>query len=274
MKLFSLAAVVALGYVGVTLMYALLQRSLVYYPQAQAEDAAVAAVRRAGGEPWLDEEGRWLGWWQGDAGARHRVLVLHGNAGHALSRRYWVDLFQSFHASGPWRVHVLEYPGYGPRPGVPTEASLRDAALQALDHLQAEDSAPVLLLGESLGSGVAAHLVAQRRDAVAGLLLVTPFSSLVAAARHHLPLLPVSLLMLDRFDTRGLLADYEGPLVVVTGSEDRVVPEKLALPLVQDHRGPLLHWSQPGADHNAIDLNPRAGGWQDIDQFLRRHISD
>ncbi len=274
MKLFSLAAMVALGYVGITLVYALLQRSLVYYPQTQAADAAVAAVRRTGGEPWLDEDGRWLGWWQGAADARHRVLVMHGNAGQALSRRYWVDLFLSFQASGPWRVHVLEYPGYGPRPGVPTEASLREAALQALDRLQAERRAPVLLLGESLGSGVAAHLVAQRRDAVAGLLLMTPFSSLVDAARHHLPLLPVSLLMRDRFETRQLLDDYDGPLVVVTGTDDRVVPEKLALPLVQAHRGPLLHWSQPGADHNAMDLDPRSDGWRDIDRFLRRHIRD
>lgn len=272
MRLSSLVGIVIFGYVGVTLFYALLQRSLIYYPQTQGLDTARAAAEQRGGSAWLDTDGNWLGWYRSAPGAARRVLVLHGNAGQALDRQYWTSLFSGLQRSGPWEVYLLEYPGYGPRAGRPTEQTLRHAAQQAMDRLQAQRRQPVLLVGESLGSGVAAHVVAERPDTVAGLLLVTPFSTLVAAARHHLPGLPVSLLMRDRFDTLHLLADFEGPMVMVTGSADRTVPEHLALPLKRAHTGPLLHWSQPGAGHNTLDLNPRSAGWREIDAFLARYL--
>lgn len=100
---------------------------------------------------------------------------------------------------------------------------------------------------------------------------MTPFASLVATARHHLPFLPVSLLR-DRFETRELLTDFEGPMVMVTGTADRTVPERLALPLKATHRSPMLHWSQPGAGHNTLDINPHSAGWQEIDAFLARYL--
>ena len=268
----SLIGIAILGYVGITLFYALLQRSFIYYPQTQSLDTALVDVTRRGGSAWRDEDGNWLGWYQGTPDATRRVLVMHGNAGQALDRQYWAKLFFGLEQSGPWEVYVLEYPGYGPRSGRPSEQTLRDAALEAMDKLQAQRSEPVLLLGESLGSGVAAHVVAARPKAVAGLILVTPFSSLLATARYHLPFLPVSLLMRDRFDSLELLADFRGPLVIVTGSADRTVPERLALPLKDAHQGPLLHWSQPGAGHNTLDINSHSAGWRDIDAFLAEYL--
>ncbi|MDO8863737.1 alpha/beta fold hydrolase [Haliea sp. E1-2-M8] len=272
MRLSSLVGTVVLGYIGVTLFYALLQRSFIYYPQTQRMDSALTDVARLGGSAWLDKDGTWLGWYKSEPGATRRVLVMHGNAGQALDRQYWINLFFGLDQSGPWEVYIMEYPGYGPRAGRPTEQTLRNAALQAMDQLQAQRAGAVLLLGESLGSGVAAHVVAARPEAVAGLILVTPFSSLGATARHHLPFLPVSLLLRDRFDTLELLTDFKGPMVMVTGRADRTVPERLALPLKSAHQGPLLHWSQPGAEHNTLDLNPRSAGWREIDVFLARYL--
>ena len=97
---------------------------------------------------------------------------------------------------------------------------------------------------------------------------MTPFAALGAVAQYHMPFLPVSLLLRDRFNTLELLVGFDGPLVIVTGSDDTIVPEQLVLPLKAAHRGPLLHGSQPGAGDNTIDMNPRAAGWQEIDAFL------
>ena len=272
MRALGFAGMVMLAYLAVVLVYALLQRSFIYYPQTQSLESAQASVERTGGSAWQDGDGNWLGWRQAAPGATRRVLVMHGNAGQALDRGYWARLFRGLHESGPWEVLVLEYPGYGPRPGTPSEPALRDAALQAMDLLQAQRAGPVLLLGESLGSGVAAHVAAARPETVAGLLLVTPFASLGAVAQHHMPFLPVSLLLRDRFDTLALLAGFDRPMVIVTGSDDSIVPEQLALPLQAAHRGKLLHWSQPGAGHNTIDVDPRAAGWREIDAFLAAHL--
>ena len=272
MKAFELAGFVGLGYLVLVLVYGVMQRSFIYFPQTQDPQAALAGVERMGGSAWLGANGNWLGWHQAAPGARRRVLVMHGNAGQALDRGYWVRLFRGLHESGPWEVFVLEYPGYGPRPGKPSEQVLRDAALPAMDVLQAQRPEPVLLLGESLGSGVAAHVAAARPETVAGLLLVTPFASLVAVAQHHMPLLPVSLLLRDRFDSLTLLSGFDGPMVIVTASDDNIVPEQLALPLKAAHRGQLLHWSQPGAGHNSIDTDPRSAGWRRIDAFLAAQL--
>lgn len=274
MRVMKFVGIVILTYLAVVLVYALMQRSFIYHPQTQSLEAALASVERLGGSAWRDAGGKWLGWRHGTPGATRRVLVMHGNAGQAVDRRYYAELFRGLHESGPWEVYVLEYPGFGPRSGKPSEQTLRDAALQAMDQLQAERPGPVLLLGESLGSGVAAHVAAARPNAVAGLLLVTPFASLVAVARNHMPFLPVALLLRDRFDTLKLLSDFDGPMVIVTGSADDIVPEHLALPLKAAHQGKLLHWSQPRAGHNTIDVNPRAEGWREIDAFLAAQLSE
>lgn len=273
MRVIKLVGIAVLIYLAVVMFYALMQRSFIYFPQTQGPAAAQASADRMGGGAFRDEDGNWLGWRQPSPGASRRVLVMHGNAGQALDRRYFTELFRGLHESGPWEVTVLEYPGYGPRGGKPSEQALRDAALQAMDLLQAERAGPVLLLGESLGSGVAAHVAAGRPDTVAGIVLVTPFASLGAVAQHHMPFLPVALLLRDRFDNLKLLADFEGPMVIVTGTDDTIVPEPLALPLKTAHRGPLLHWSQPGAGHNNIDVNPRSEGWREIDAFLALHLA-
>jgi len=269
MKFIGIAVLV---YLAVVLFYALAQRAFLYHPQAQGVDSARATAERFGGNAWRDDDGNWLGWHYGAPDAPRRVLVMHGNAGQALDRRYVTQLFGGLHDSGPWEVFVLEYPGYGPRAGRPSERSLRDAALQAMALMQARRPGPVLLLGESLGSGVAAHVAAARPDDVAGLLLVTPFAALGDVARHHLPFLPVGLLLRDRFEARELLKEFAGPLVIVTGTDDTIVPEPLALPLKAAHRGKLLHVSQPGAGHNTIDFDPRARDWREIDAFLAAHL--
>jgi len=274
MKLIHLVGTLLFLYLAVVLYYVMMQRSFIYFPQTQSLDNALARVDSMGGTAWRDGNGNWLGWRDGAPGAKPRVLVMHGNAGQAVDRYYWTALFRGLYESGPWEVFVLEYPGYGPRPGKPSEQALRDAALQAMDLLQAQQPGPVLLLGESLGSGVAAHVAAKRPDAVAGMLLVTPFASLGAVAQHHMPFLPVSLLLRDRFDTLKLLTDFDGPMVIVTGSDDTIVPEQLALPLKAAHRGKLLHWSQPGAGHNTIDVDPRATGWREIDTFLAEQVAE
>jgi uncharacterized protein len=272
MRMIKFVGIVIITYLAVVLIYTLKQRSFIYYPQPQGLEAALASVDRMGGSAWQDAGGTWLGWRQGTSGAVRRVLVMHGNAGQALDRHYWTELFRGLRESGPWEVYVLEYPGYGPRPGQPSEQTLRDAALQAMDLLQAERPGRVLLLGESLGSGVAAHVAAARPQTVAGLLLVTPFASLGAVAQHHMPFLPVSLLLRDRFDTLTLLSGFDGPMVIITGTDDNIVPEPLALPLQAAHRGQLLHWSQPGAGHNSIDTDPRTAGWRQIDAFLAAQL--
>lgn len=270
--LLILTAAAGLLYLSIVAFYAVMQRSLMYYPTNVSIEEAQGLAEAQGGAPWLDVEGRWLGWTaasdatRGDR--RSRALVLHGNAGMALHRGYYADLLAGFEASGPWAVHVLEYPGYGPRDGEPGQPALVAAAVDAVDRLLAKDSTPLLIIGESLGSGVAVALVRERPDAVAALLLISPFDSMVNLARHHVPWLPVGLLLRDRYDNLGALRDNAKPLAVVTAGKDEIVPAERAEPLVQQHTGPALLETQPAAGHNTLRFDPRRAPWPAVDAFL------
>ena len=111
-------------------MLASLQRRLLYFPERHELEPATTAARRYGLEPW-SADGQFLGWRSASPAqpARAVLLVLHGNAGSALDRTYFRDVFQ---AAGPVDVVLLEYPGYGPRLGTPSQQSLVTACSDAV----------------------------------------------------------------------------------------------------------------------------------------------
>ena len=270
-------AVIGLIYLLFVAFYALMQRSLIYYPTSVPIEQALQMAEALGGAPWLSSDGRWQGW-KIETGAvppegnrpraRARALVFHGNAGMALNRSYYAELLSRFEASGPWEVYIFEYPGYGPRAGTPGEEAFAAAAVDAVDELLAQNPDPMLIIGESIGSGMASELVHRRPEAVSALLLITPFDSMVNLARHHMPLLPVGLLLRDHYNNREALLDFDKPLIVVTAGKDTIVPAQLAEPLIEQHTGPILHQVQPDAGHNSLHFNAEQTPWSEVDAFL------
>lgn len=259
-------AVVVVVTAGVyVLMLAALQRQMIYYPM-RADAAALAAeataLRMA---PWRDAQGRAHGWVrEGDAPDAPRLVVFHGNAGYALHRGYFADGFAG------WQVFLFEYPGYGARDGEPSAESIKQAAGEALESLLAADKRPLFLLGESLGSGVACETAAAHPHAVAGLVLVTPFTTLEELASHHYPWLPVSLLLTERYDCVGPLRDFRGPIAVVLAGRDEIVPVALGRRLYETYAGPKYLHEDARAGHNSIDYDPRRAWWAEIAAFLLR----
>jgi pimeloyl-ACP methyl ester carboxylesterase len=194
-------------------------------------------------------------------------MVLHGNAGYALHRVYYARGFAALDEG--WQVFLFEYPGYGARDGSPSEEAIKRAALAALQRLLDEDDArPVYLVGESLGSGVAAYLAAEYSAQVAGLLLVTPFTSLVDVAAHHYPVLPVRLFLRERYDNREALARYGGPVAFLLAGRDEIVPTRLGRELYDRYRGPKWLRVDENAGHNSLDFRPGASWWRELSSFL------
>jgi pimeloyl-ACP methyl ester carboxylesterase len=244
-------------------MLGLLQRKLLYFPVRQDLARATALAAQLGLEP-LAARGRFLGWRARASGTpRGALLVLHGNAGSALDRLPFRDVFQR---AGQVEVVLLEYPGYGPRPGVPSQASLVGAAREALALLRGE-GLPVVLAGESLGSAVAALAAAEAPGEVAGLLLVTPLASVAAVARRHLPLLPTALVR-DAYRADRALPRYPGPVAFLVAERDEVVFPDLGLALHEARTGPKRLWLEPGAGHNEIRYDPDDPRWGEVLRFL------
>jgi uncharacterized protein len=268
-RMLSFLGLLASGLLLLVLALYLFQRRLIYYPSTGSASELTAAAGRRGLEPWLDPSGEIVGWRErgGRPEARARMLALHGNAGYALHRTYYVEALQRLSGGADWEVILLEYPGYGARPGRPSEAALTQAGADAIDLLLAEDNRPLYLLGESIGSGPASALAGAGHP-IAGLLLVTPFTSLPEVAARHYPGLPTRLMLLDRYDNEAALARFAGPVVLVVAGRDEIMPAGMGERLAAAAAGRKLLLEQPQADHNTLDLDPHAAWWEEASRFL------
>jgi len=178
-------------------------------------------------------------------GAGGRVIVwFHGNAESAAG---YLPLAAGF-ANAGFDVFLAEYRGYGGNAGRPSEAGLYadgEAALDALSKLGYRP-AEVVLVGNSLGTGVAAELAVRRPPAL--LLLISPFTSAVDMGRTIAgPLAP--LLVADRFDTLSKIGRVRSPVVILHGALDEIVPVTMGRRLAAACPG-ARYVEVPGATHN------------------------
>jgi hypothetical protein len=245
----------------------LAQRRLLYFPERSDRASAERQARALGLEPFTDA-GELLGWRaRHPAGARGRLVVLHGNAGSALDRAYFVDAFASAVPALPLDVYLVEYPGYGPRPGAPSQAALVSAARSAIAAARRDGPGPVLVAGESIGSGVAALAAAEAPAEVDGLLLVTPLASVPAVARRHYRFLP-ALVHRDAWRADLALPRYGGPVAFLVAGADEVVFADLGRALFDAYPGPKRLWLEERAGHNTLDWRPGLTRWREMVEFV------
>ena len=242
-------------YLGIVLLALLLQRRLLYFPTKLPLESAAATARREGFEPWKTSAGQTIGWKLPARGSpTGSVMVVHGNAGYALDRGY---LAQPIHAAAALDVYVLEYPGYGARPGSPSMKSFLAAGEEAFNLLPS--GTPVYLVSESIGAGVVANLAQKFPAKVGGVLLFAPYDDLGSVAQSQMPLLPVKWILRDRFRPAVWLADYHGPVKVVIAERDEIIPARFGRRLFDSCAGPKELQVVPDAGHN--DLAEQSPEW-------------
>jgi pimeloyl-ACP methyl ester carboxylesterase len=266
MKTMALAGVLFLMF---CLVVFLAQRRMMYFPLKLQEQSYLRQGARIGLIPWRNGTGQFIGWRapDGRGPAEGRAVVFCGNAGNALGRMGYVMGFQGPAVRGRWEVLILEYPGYGSRPGHPSEASLVAAGLEALDQLSQEPRLPTVLVGESLGSGVAALCASKRAGQVDGLFLVTPFNRMRDVAAFHYPVLP-SILVLDRYEGAEALKAWHGRLALLVAENDSIIPARFGRKLFDGFAGPKRLWTARGADHNDWGGFPGHPMWREVTEFL------
>jgi uncharacterized protein len=252
------------AFAALTVVAFAFQRRLLYFPERLDERTAAARGRALALDPWRSRDGALRGWRAAPAvPPRARVLVFHGNAGSALDRAFYAAALVPRGLS----TSILEYPGYGARAGTPSEDTIAAAAVEAVDALAAEGSQPILLLGESLGSGVAARAARLRPGAVRGVFLVTPFARLTDVAHLHFPVVPRFLLR-DRWAPVDDLARFPGPIAILLAGRDEVVTADQGRDLFAALPGTKRLWEQPAATHNGLDLRPDSALWDEVLAFL------
>ncbi len=258
-KVFLLAV---LAYLLVCLYVFFRQRAMLYHPQPVSEDRMAELARETGMSRWTDHAGSPLGWVTRDGAGDPPVLILHGNAGNALGRQQLIEKLRGAGAGG--RIFVADYPGYGSAPGSPSQRSLTEAATKALDAMPGR----AIVVGESLGTGVAAQAARIRPEKIQGIILITPFDSMVSAAAHHYPWLPVRLLLMDRFNSVTALKSFPGPVAILASENDTTTPPEGARRLFEALRGPKQMWEVKSSGHNDAIANLTAHEWTKVWDFV------
>jgi pimeloyl-ACP methyl ester carboxylesterase len=243
----ALCAYAALG----GLLY-LLQDSLIFLPSRHRAGELEQNAAKKGFEVWRDKSGAEIGWQSADGDPANTLVFLHGQGGNALHgaflRKY------SNLLGGNWKIFLLEYPGYGNRSGIPSEKSLTASAIDAIDLLAETPDRRIWVMGQSLGSGVACAAAHERPTQIAGLILLTPFNSLVAAAAHKYPFVPVAPFLRTRFDSVQNLASFPGPVAFFLCEKDTTIPITLGRQFSDGFTGRKKIWIDSQRDHDASGI--------------------
>jgi fermentation-respiration switch protein FrsA (DUF1100 family) len=255
---FGLKVVIYLiaGYALFTGAIYLAQRRMMYFPAAHLPTPIEAGLGVAHTITLHTRDGLELIAWHippKAGGANLTVVYLHGNGGNIAGR---VHRARPLVANG-YGLLMVEYRGYGGNPGNPTEQGLYADARAGLDFLRSEgvSADQIVLLGESLGSGVAVQMAAELGRAgtpAAGLILEAPYTSTTDVAATAYWFLPVRWMMKDRFDSLAKISDIKTPLLVVQGERDRTIPVALGRRLLAAAPEPRRGIFIPDAGHNDL----------------------
>jgi uncharacterized protein len=243
------------------------QRSLLYPASDRRTTAAEAGL--AGFQDLVlstpDRE-RLVAWWKPPQPGKALVLYLHGNGGSLWNRRWRA---QALTASGRGLL-MISYRGYSGSTGTPTEAGLHTDARTAYDWLtRSYEPARVVAYGESLGTGVAVRLASAQP--LGGLILDAPYTSTADVASLTYWYVPVSWLMLDQFRSLDTIPKVTAPILILHGTDDRIIPFALGERLYAAAPEPKRFVRIEGGNHAR---NLEQGGLEAVDALLAEVEAD
>ena len=210
----------ALAYCGVLALMYLFQRSLMYFPDAARVSPAAAGLPQAEEVTFKSDDGETLlAWRVAPRGDRPVVIYFQGNAEGFRPR---VGRFTWLTADGTGLL-ALGYRGYNGSTGRPSENGLIRDARAAHEFVRKRDPGKrIVLFGESLGTGVAVALAAERE--VAAIILDAPYSSAADVGAAAYPFAPVRWLIKDSFRSDERIARVRVPLLILHGERDNIIP--------------------------------------------------
>lgn len=232
--------VAAFVYLGACAALFFFQRSLIYFPQpsslgsslqiqlpVQGAELRISARPRAGPDA---------------------LIYFGGNAEDVSANLPALSAAFPHHA-----IFLMHYRGYGGSSGAPSEQALQGDALRLFDKIHV-DHPNVVVVGRSLGTGIAIRLAAQRP--VSRLVLVTPYESFQDLAAAQFPLFPVSWLLTEKYESGRYAPLVTAPTTIVAAEHDEVIPrwstDRLHARFTQ---GVARLVVLPGTGHNTISMN-------------------
>lgn len=176
------------------------------------------------------------------------LLVFYGGNGRDVS-----DMIGTLAGLKDFSVLTFNYRGFGKSTGSPSEKVMVSDALLVLDKVLEETgrkASDVVVIGESIGSGVATQVAASRE--VGNLVLLVPFDSLLSVAKEKVPYMPIGLILKDRFRSDKFAQDVKCPVHILAAAKDEVIPVHHARHLATCFPRPVHYREYQGVGHNNL----------------------
>jgi len=162
-----------------------------------------------------------LGWYHKKNSKNYKtILFLHGNAGSLENRIHKINHFENMNIN----FLIIAWRGFSGNKGNPTEKGLYEDAESAINWMKSEgiETNDIIVYGESLGTGVATE-IAQNSN-FAGVILESPFTSMIDAAKNKYPFFPIRFLLKDKYESDKKIKNIKSPLLIMHGEADKIVP--------------------------------------------------
>ena len=208
-------------YLAILVIIFFFQRNLLYHPTENnySRDKISVFVEKVNIK--TQDELDLLAWYHNKNSSDYKtILFLHGNAGSLENRIHKINHFKKINVN----FLLLSWRGFSGNKGKPNEVGLYEDAESAVKWLKTKgiNEKNIIIYGESLGTGVAIELGQDKK--FAGIVLESPFTSMIDAAKEKYPFLPVRFLLKDKYENDKKIKNIKSPILVMHGKVDKLVP--------------------------------------------------
>lgn len=166
---------------------------------------------------------------------------------------------------------LINYRSFGLSQGVISEKTMFSDALEVYDKLMTNpeiDANKVIVIGRSIGTGVATYLSSQRKTNAT--VLITPYENMIDVAFEKYPFVPISLLIKHRFESDTYAPNISSPMLALISKNDQIIPKHHAYKLKEVWKGKTEDL-EVNEDHNSIMNNEEV--WKKIEAFVKENTN-
>ena len=222
------------------------QRSLLYHPTENnySEDKILVSIEKVSIK--TNDNLKLLGWYKNNNLSKYKtVLFLHGNAGTLENRIHKINHFEKINVN----FLLVAWRGFSGNKGKPTEKGLYEDARSAVKWLEEKGIKKnnIILYGESLGTGVVTEIA--QNENFAGVILESPFTSMIDAGKDKYPFLPVKILLKDKYESDKKIKNIKSPVLIMHGKVDKIVPFHMGQTMYELANEPKYSYFSEYDDH-------------------------
>ena len=196
------------------------QRTFMYHPNVKNTDSTTAQFDYKEVHINSENDIKLKSWFAYANPNNKTILFFHGNAGELSARVYKLNKFHELDLN----FLIISWRGFSGNNGKPTEQGLYKDSENAVAWLEAKgiNKKDIILYGESLGTGIAIELAT--KDQYSGVILESPYTSMIDMGKRFYPFLPISILQKDKYNSLKKLNMIKSPILVLHGKADTLVP--------------------------------------------------